>query len=199
MAVTTRLSWNEERGLQKLLGNVSLRLLSKSSVHEHLFNNCQLQGSTITVVYFSNIIIGVFIPGHYPTATEFSEPISSFCFSFQRHQATEMTTVVLEAEVKIISGELIFCSFDQKMLTIDPGKAKLSMQRSLSSKLKMFYSGNTFCECEVFRVEGMLNEIILHCGSSLSLYLLVIIELQEQGKMRGTVRFHAIKFLFHKL
>ncbi|XP_039077631.1 interferon-induced protein 44-like isoform X1 [Hyaena hyaena] len=158
MAVTTRLSWNEERSLQKLLGNVSLRLLSKSSVHEHLFNNCQLQGSTITVVYFSNIIIGVFIPGHYPIATELSEPISSFCFSFQRHKATEMTTVVLEAEVKIISGELIFCSFDQKMLSIDPSKAKLSMHRSLSSKLKMFYSGNTFCECEVFRVEGIKDD-----------------------------------------
>ncbi|XP_037004018.2 interferon-induced protein 44-like isoform X2 [Artibeus jamaicensis] len=33
MAVTTRLTWNEEKSLQKLLGSVSLTLLYKSSVH----------------------------------------------------------------------------------------------------------------------------------------------------------------------
>ncbi|XP_030883047.1 interferon-induced protein 44-like [Leptonychotes weddellii] len=34
MAVTTRLTWSEEKSLQKMLGNVSLRLLYKSSVHD---------------------------------------------------------------------------------------------------------------------------------------------------------------------
>ncbi|KAF3819699.1 hypothetical protein GH733_015208, partial [Mirounga leonina] len=34
MAVTTRLTWSEEKSLQKMPGNVSLRLLYKSSVHD---------------------------------------------------------------------------------------------------------------------------------------------------------------------
>ncbi|XP_054576682.1 interferon-induced protein 44-like isoform X2 [Eptesicus fuscus] len=56
MAVTTRMTWNEEKILQKLLGNVSLSLLFKSSVHEcsvaDMINKCNHQGSTITSTVF---------------------------------------------------------------------------------------------------------------------------------------------------
>ncbi|XP_053776880.1 interferon-induced protein 44-like isoform X2 [Desmodus rotundus] len=57
MAVTTRLTWNEEKSLQKLLGSVSLSLLYKSSVHgcsiNDMLHRCSHQGSTITVIYLS--------------------------------------------------------------------------------------------------------------------------------------------------
>ncbi|KAM9693336.1 interferon-induced protein 44-like isoform 3-T3 [Dama dama] len=63
MAVTTRWTWNEERSFQKLLGNVSLRLLYKSSVHgddiAEMQNRCRCQGSTITVIYHSDSIFGI--------------------------------------------------------------------------------------------------------------------------------------------
>ncbi|XP_042808270.1 interferon-induced protein 44-like [Panthera leo] len=164
MAVTTRLTWNEEKSLQKLLGNVSLRLLYKSSVHGHtsfsLLDRCQLQGSTITILYFYNKIIGVFIPGHYPApGKEFTEPIPSFCFSFQRNKATEMAIAVLEAEVKIASGQLTFCSFDQEMFCIDSSKTKLSIHPLLSSELGVHISSDlTYLENEVFRVEGIKDD-----------------------------------------
>lgn len=61
MAVTTTLTWNEERSFQKLLGNVSLRLLYKSSVHGEntveMQNRCRCQGPIVTVIYHSHNIL----------------------------------------------------------------------------------------------------------------------------------------------
>ncbi|KAM9693335.1 interferon-induced protein 44-like isoform 2-T2 [Dama dama] len=104
MAVTTRWTWNEERSFQKLLGNVSLRLLYKSSVHgddiAEMQNRCRCQGSTITVIYHSDSIFGIFMLGHSSEMSKsFIEPNASFFFSLQKDETMEMKSVFLNSTV----------------------------------------------------------------------------------------------------
>lgn len=202
MAVTTRLTWSEEKSLQKMLGNVSLRLLYKSSVHENktssILDKCTCQGPTVTIIYIRNTTVGIFMLGPYSkTYDHLKRPNPSFYFSYQRNIATEMRTAVLETETKIASGQLVFYSSGQEVLSVCLNDTKLSINDSLSKALGVYNRSDiSYLECEVFRVEGMLNEIILHSDSSLSLSLWVIIELQEQGKTRGTSDFTPSDFSF---
>ncbi|XP_043316817.1 interferon-induced protein 44-like [Cervus canadensis] len=187
MAVTTRLTWNEERSFQKLLGNVSLRLLCKSSVHgddiAEMQNRCRCQGSTITVIYHSDSIFGIFMLGHSSEQSKsFIEPDASFFFSLQKDETMEMKSVFLNSTVTSNSKSLIFnfSSYDNKFLSLNFSKRCINIPRSLKEKLRaksdsnfskkggiMFLeaelrgksdSDSPYLECEVFRVEGIKDE-----------------------------------------
>ncbi|XP_026353524.2 interferon-induced protein 44-like isoform X1 [Ursus arctos] len=164
MAVTTRLTWSEEKSLQKMLGNVSLRLLYKSSVHENktssILDKCTCQGPTVTIIYIRNTTVGVFMLGPYSkTYDHLKRPNPSFYFSYQRNIATEMRTAVLETETKIASGQLVFYSSGQEVLSVCLNDTKLSINDSLSKALGVYNRSDiSYLECEVFRVEGIEDD-----------------------------------------
>ncbi|KAB0388133.1 hypothetical protein FD755_003089 [Muntiacus reevesi] len=150
MAVTTRLTWNTE-SFQKLLGNVSLRLPYKSSVHGNFIaemqNRCRCQGSTITVIYHSDNIFGIFMLGHSSEMSKsFIEPNISFFFSLQKDETMEMKSVFLN-------------STNNKCLSLNFSKRCIDIPRFLKEKLRAKSDSDfPYLECEVFRVEGIKEE-----------------------------------------
>ena len=178
MAVTTTLTWNGERGFQKLLGNVSLRLLYKSSVHGEntveMQNRCCCQGPIVTVIYHSNNIFGIFMLGHSSEKSKsFIEPNDSFFFSLQKNETVEMKTVVLNSTVTISynTSEFNISSYDKQYLVLNFSTKCICIARDLEQELRvkcnpMFSS----LECEVFRVEGMLICTLLYSDSILCVW-----------------------------
>ncbi|XP_061042399.1 interferon-induced protein 44-like [Eubalaena glacialis] len=166
MAVTTTLTWNEEKSLQKLLGNVSLRLLYKSSVHgnriRNMHNSCIRQGSTITMIYSPNNIFGIFMLGHYPEMSEsFRKPNTSFCFSFQKNKTMEMTAAFLDSTSKISQNllEFQFSISPDQCLSLDLHHRIIDIPKLLVEKLGLNSAlRSRFLECEVFRVEGIKDD-----------------------------------------
>lgn len=161
MAVTTRLTWNEEKCLQKLLGNVSLSLLYKSSVHGHsiedMLARCNCQGSTITVIYSGDDIFGVFLLGHYPDIGQnFRKLNSFFYFSLQNNETTGITTEYLNTSLKITDKQLIFYFSDEKYLSLCPEKQIVYRHNLLRKELGFSYSSK-YLEYEVFQVKGIKN------------------------------------------
>lgn len=170
MAVTTRLTWNEEKLLQKLLGNVSLSLLYQSSVHgrsiKDMLARCSCQGSTITVIYLRGNIFGAFLLEHYPkTVQSIRKQNSSFFFSLQNNK----TTAFLNTSLKISDENLAFHSSNNEVwFSLVPKKCEVWLLHSLGRELAInSYDAYSYGECEVFRVEGLLNYIILHSHSCL--------------------------------
>ncbi|VCX20141.1 unnamed protein product [Gulo gulo] len=165
MRVVTRLTWSEEKSLEKMLGNVSLRLLYKSSVHGsdiHSMNNkCTHQGPTVTIIYVGNTILGVFMLGDHPEACDnLKRANPSFYFLFQKNNVTVMKTAVLETETKINSGRLVCYSSGQEVFSVHPSESSFSMVDSLRNTLGVYIrSGNKYSECEVFHVEGIRDDI----------------------------------------
>ncbi|XP_045403641.1 interferon-induced protein 44-like isoform X1 [Lemur catta] len=165
MEVTTRLTWNDEKRLQKQLGNVSLSLLYKSSVHgfglRDMVQRCSHQGSTVTMIYLKTNIIGVFMLGNYPTLSKyFEEPHYSFCFLFRsKDNITGTDTFLLNMAPEIADNQLMYRLSDETIFSLCPNNKTLYLLRSVKKKLGLF-EGRTmdpfiYGECEVFRVEGV--------------------------------------------
>nr|XP_019598916.1 PREDICTED: interferon-induced protein 44-like [Rhinolophus sinicus]XP_019598917.1 PREDICTED: interferon-induced protein 44-like [Rhinolophus sinicus] len=161
MAVTTRLTWNEEKSLQKLLGNVSLSLLYQSSVHGRsmtdMLARCSCQGSTMTVIYSRDNIFGAFLLEHYPKIDQdIRKKNSSFFFSLQNNK----TTAFLNTSLKITDEELAFQSSNhEKWFALVPKRCDVWILDSLRTELGMTgYHAISYRECEVFRVEGIANK-----------------------------------------
>lgn len=162
MAVTTRLTWKEEKSLQQLLGNVSLRLLYKSRVHgdspENMLRKCALQGSTITVIYFHNsqqdCILGYLTVIDY----DFIKPKVFFYSSFEKDETSKTKAACLNTTQKITDEELAFYSSDNKIFSVIPKNSRLFINDVLRERLGLnLYSNFKYSEWEVFRLEGMLN------------------------------------------
>lgn len=166
MAVTTTLTWNEERSFQKLLGNVSLRLLYKSSVHGEntveMQNRCRCQGPIVTVIYHSHNIFGIFMLGHSSEKSKsFIEPNESFFFSLQKNETMEMKTVVLNSTVTISynTSEFNISSYDKQYLVLNFHRKRICIARVLEQELRVKCNPMfPRLECEVFRVEGIKDE-----------------------------------------
>lgn len=160
MEVTTRLTWNDENHLRKLLGNVSLSLLYKSSVHggsiEDMVQRCSHQGYTITMTYINENMIVAFVLGNYINLRESStEPNDSLWFSLQKKNGTtEIETLFLNTAPKIIDKQLVCRLSENDIFIIGPDN-KIYLDRMMIKNLKLrFYGHLQFLECEVFRVEG---------------------------------------------
>uniref|UniRef100_A0A8C8YKQ1 Interferon induced protein 44 like n=1 Tax=Prolemur simus TaxID=1328070 RepID=A0A8C8YKQ1_PROSS len=172
MEVTTRLTWNDEKRLQKQLGNVSLSLLYKSSVHgfglRDMVQRCSHQGSTVTMIYLKTNIIGVFMLGNYPTLSKyFEEPHYSFCFLFRsKDNITGTDTFLLNMAPEIADNQLMYRLSDETFFSLCPNNKTLYLLRSVKKKLGLF-EGRTmdpfiYGECEVFRVEEFPKGINVH-------------------------------------
>ncbi|KAM9686115.1 interferon-induced protein 44-like isoform 1-T1 [Trichechus inunguis] len=164
MAVTTRLTWKEEKSLQKLLGHASLTLLYKSSVHgysiENMLQRCTYQGSTITLIYTKNNIFGAFILGHYPKIGEKSESLdSSFCFSLQKKDNTiEIATFPFNRVPEITANRLAFYFCDYTLFCLNTELKQIVIVYPLEDKAFTTPKRFHYLECEVFRVEGIKDD-----------------------------------------
>uniref|UniRef100_A0A4X1UQ71 TLDc domain-containing protein n=1 Tax=Sus scrofa TaxID=9823 RepID=A0A4X1UQ71_PIG len=164
MEVTPRLTWNEEKSLQKLLGNVSLRLLYKSSVHGNSFgtmlNKCSCQGSTILMVYLPNNVFGIFVLESYPEMSEhLKKPTTSFLLSFQKNKIMEMTAAFFNSTVDLIDNKLRFNFSQVQYVLLRSNTQNIFIPRLLGEKLGLTYDFKSqYTEYEVFRVEGMKDE-----------------------------------------
>lgn len=159
--MTSRLTWLEERSLRNLLGNASLSLLYKDSVHgcsiKDMVQRCRQQGSTITMIYLPNSIVGVLMLGDIPEIAGDSEkPCISFCFSFQKKDnITEMSTFFLNL-LKVDSAYLGFYSSGGLKFYVYPKERVISLSHLLAKELGLQSSTYSQCwECEAFRVEGI--------------------------------------------
>lgn len=129
---------------------------------------CSCQGSTITVIYYGDKIFGAFLLEHYPkTDQDIRKKYSSFFFSLHNNK----TTAFLNTSLKITDEALIFQSSNhEEWFALVPKKRKVRILYSFSTELGMtdyFNCDPSYRECEVFRVEGLLNYIIPHSHSCL--------------------------------
>ncbi|XP_012642756.1 interferon-induced protein 44-like [Microcebus murinus] len=165
MNMTTRLTWNDEKRLRKLFGNVSLSLLYKSSVHgsgvTDMVQHCSHQGSTITMIYLHHVIIGVFMLGNYPRLWErFEEPHYSFFFPFRsKDNITEMHTFPLNMAPQATDNQLTYYLSAEKVFCLCPHNKTLYLHENVIKSLGLFQrrapDRYEYLECEVFRVEGV--------------------------------------------
>ncbi|XP_017386575.1 interferon-induced protein 44-like isoform X1 [Cebus imitator] len=166
MEVTTRLTWNDEIHLRKLLGNVSLSLLYKSSAHgdsiEAMLQRCSHQGCTVTMFYINCNIIVAFMLGDYSNLYENSAELNdSFWFSVQKKDdATEIETLLLNIAPQISDKELVGRSLKKDIFLIRLYNNTIYLTDVITKKLKLdFYGFKKYLECEVFRVEGFKDNL----------------------------------------
>ncbi|XP_051022009.1 interferon-induced protein 44 [Acomys russatus] len=151
MAMRTRLTWLQEKCLQRYFGEKRFCLLYKASVQkfseQDLFSNCQDQGPTMILLYSKNCVIGVYLQYGFRKTyvsttffalqnTEFSQyargrylPASLFC------DGSDFLILLSERTVTI-SSEIC-----QKLRLLPPQQSTMSIQ-----------------ECEAFRCEELLDE-----------------------------------------
>lgn len=163
--VTTRLTWIEEKILKKLLGNASLTLLYQSNVHNRysfdMIKKCSLQGSTMTVVYLEQEVVGVFMLEDFPDKDS-KKPSTCAWFSFERNKISSgISALVLNTLVQVNSTSLQMSSTSGLTLTVDLNKERLYLNEAVIKNLGLNLKHNSpYLECEIFRVDGMYKRII---------------------------------------
>lgn len=160
MEVTTRLTWIEEKILEKLLGNASLTLLYQSSVHKHctleMTNKCSLQGSTVTVVHLKREVVGVFMLEDFPNIDS-KKPSACAWFSFERNKISSgISTSFSNTLVNVDSTDLHMLSLSGLTLTVNLRKERLYLNDAVIKNLELNLGRNSpYLECEIFRVDGI--------------------------------------------
>ncbi|EDL11942.1 histocompatibility 28 [Mus musculus] len=122
MKVTARLTWIEEKILEKLLGNASLTLLYQSSAHKNCVSEMtqkySLQGSTMTVFHLEkDVVVGVFILENFPRLVS-EKPCTCAWFSLKRNNSSGISALFLNTKVIVDSEELIIFSLDGLSLSV---------------------------------------------------------------------------------
>nr|XP_014705473.2 interferon-induced protein 44 isoform X1 [Equus asinus] len=157
MAVTTCLTWMQEKILQNHFGG-KFNLLYKASVHkfslEHLLQVCSNQGPTVTVIYSKDHVTGAFMQEGY------QEGKTSFITLFALQE-----TKILECKMKLCVPSMLFvtwtgCHRQKKYeFGIDLTGRKLHISANTSKELGLLQCESiSFEECEVFRCEDILNK-----------------------------------------
>ncbi|XP_008520683.1 interferon-induced protein 44 isoform X2 [Equus przewalskii] len=157
MAVTTCLTWMQEKILQNHFGG-KFNLLYKASVHkfslEHLLQVCSNQGPTVTVIYSKDHVTGAFMQEGY------QEGKTSFITLFALQE-----TKILECKMKLCVPSMLFVTWTgwhrQKKYEfgIDLTGRKLHISANTSKELGLLQCESiSFEECEVFQCEDILNK-----------------------------------------
>lgn len=156
MAVTTRLTWMQEKKLQKCLGGKQFSLLFKASVHESstqgLLCKCLNQGPTITVIYSDDRVIVAYMSQGYDENNKFT-----ILFTLEG-------TKILKCKIQPVSPLKVFnlrhkkCNCENKDFQIDLRKREVTMSLNTIEKLTLPQCEIvSFQECEVFRCEDLLD------------------------------------------
>ncbi|XP_023405212.1 interferon-induced protein 44 isoform X2 [Loxodonta africana] len=161
MAVTTQLTWMQEKSLQNCLGGKQFSLLYKASVHgfldQYLLQRCSNQGPTITVIYSEKYIIGAYVKDSY----EKRNKGSVIFFAFERTQNSEFeirlfkTCTNGQSTVRDCKNTLYYGNDDLYLYIY---AQYIEMKHSTTKKIGLPPGHISFQECEVFRCEDLLNE-----------------------------------------
>ncbi|XP_006206041.1 interferon-induced protein 44 isoform X1 [Vicugna pacos] len=146
MAVTTCLTWMQEKVLQNYFGEKQFSLLYKASVHDFsskgLLERCSNQGPTITVIYTGDYIVGAY------AQNDKEEYVFITLFVFQETEISECKIGPFQLSM-VFQDNCKFCvNLEKKRMYISPEtKEKLGVCGYIS-----------FQECEVFRCEDLLDK-----------------------------------------
>ncbi|XP_037356187.1 interferon-induced protein 44 [Talpa occidentalis] len=151
MAVTTCLTWTQEKRLQNYFGGKQFSLLYKATCqgfyHHGLFDKCYDQGPALIVVYSGDHVIGAYMPVGLK-----NERVPIIAFALQE---TEIS------ECKI--GSHFFSNSCRNIgpseFNIDLSNKKVNMHAETIKKLGLPQcNAISIEECEAFRLEDILSE-----------------------------------------
>lgn len=154
MAMTTSLTWMQEKKLQIGLGGKKFCLLYKASVHEislsNLFEIFCNQGPILILIYGDHVI-GAYVSENYQRET----PVSILLFAFQETKISSCNIGPYKL-VKLF-GETV-CETKDLEFYINLWTQKVTMDLKIIKKLNLPECQNiSFQECEVFRCEDLLD------------------------------------------
>ncbi|XP_007191857.1 interferon-induced protein 44 isoform X1 [Balaenoptera acutorostrata] len=150
MAMTTCLTWMQEKKLQNHFGEKQFSLLYKASVHEFssesLLQRCSKQGPIITVIHSEDHILGAYVPKSYP------EYCFIILFAFQE-------TTISQCKIGPFQLSMLFCESDRNSeFNINLEKKEVAISINTMGKLGLPQCDISFQECEVFRCEDLLDK-----------------------------------------
>ncbi|XP_029802256.1 interferon-induced protein 44 isoform X2 [Suricata suricatta] len=155
MAVTTRLTWMQEKNLQKHFGGKQFTLLYKASIHEFstraLFQRCCDQGPIVVVIYKEHNIVGVYMK----EGCKKKEKISAVIFALKENE-------ISECKIKPHFPTILFYDsgggWDELEFHVSMKAQTMTMDSATMEKLGLPQIQTTpFQECEVFRCEDLLD------------------------------------------
>uniref|UniRef100_A0A8D2JRB4 Interferon-induced protein 44 n=1 Tax=Sciurus vulgaris TaxID=55149 RepID=A0A8D2JRB4_SCIVU len=150
MALTTRLTWLQEKRLQNHFGGKQFSLLYKASVHgfsaKNLFQKCCNQGPIIIVIYSENDVTGAYVQHSYQENRE----VPIILFVLQETEILEYKIGSHIPEILIYDRYLPLSDFNQKLVAMS---SKVSEELGLPENCTA-----SFQECEVFRCEDLLDK-----------------------------------------
>uniref|UniRef100_A0A8D2DSM4 Interferon induced protein 44 n=1 Tax=Sciurus vulgaris TaxID=55149 RepID=A0A8D2DSM4_SCIVU len=154
MALTTRLTWLQEKRLQNHFGGKQFSLLYKASVHgfsaKNLFQKCCNQGPIIIVIYSENDVTGAYVQHSYQENRE----VPIILFVLQETEILEYKIGSHIPEILIYDRYLPLSDFNQKLVAMS---SKVSEELGLPENCTA-----SFQECEVFRCEGSCKKLCLN-------------------------------------
>lgn len=159
--MTSRLTWIQEKILEKLLGDASLTLLYQSSVHQNclleMTKKCSLQGSTLTVFHWEkDVVLGFFMLEDFPSSD--SEKLCNCAwFSLKKNNSSGISTLFLNTKVAVDStDQLFFLHNDSSLFVSQLGGCKLVLDKTIMKELELIPEHEPqSVECEIFRVDGI--------------------------------------------
>ncbi|XP_046299159.1 interferon-induced protein 44 [Marmota monax] len=165
MAVTTRLTWLQEKRLQHHFGGKQFSLLYKASVHEfsseNLLEKCCNQGPTITVIYSENYVTGAYLLDSLQEERE----VPVILFALQETEISEYKTGSHRLETLFYDmyrdafGYRVDIKKPPAGFWMDLGNKRVAMSSKVSEELGLPQPCTTsFQECEVFRCKDLLDE-----------------------------------------
>ncbi|KAM4806319.1 interferon-induced protein 44 isoform X2 [Urocitellus parryii] len=165
MAVTTRLTWLQEKRLQNHFGGKQFSLLYKASVHEfyskNLLEKCCNQGPTITVIYSENYVTGAYLLDSLREERE----VPVILFALQETEISEYKIGSHRLETLFYDlykdpfGFRVDINKPPAGFWMDLGNKRVAMSSKVSEELGLPQPCITsFQECEVFRCEDLLDK-----------------------------------------
>ncbi|KAG3283440.1 interferon induced protein 44 [Ictidomys tridecemlineatus] len=165
MAVTTCLTWLQEKRLQNHFGGKQFSLLYKASVHEFyskkLLEKCCNQGPTITVIHSENYVTGAYLLDSLQEEREV--PVILFALKETEISEYKIGSHRLETLFYDMYSDPFGFVVDIKKppagFWIDLGNKRVAMSSKVSEELGLPQPCITsFQECEVFRCEDLFDK-----------------------------------------
>ncbi|XP_077627210.1 interferon-induced protein 44 [Crocuta crocuta] len=156
MAVTTQLTWMQEKNLQNYFGGKQFTLLYKASVHEFsayaLFQRCCGQGPIMVVIYKGHCIVGVYMKG----GCKKEEKVSAVLFALQENKISECKIRSQLPTVWFDDGSGVWGDLE---FHVNMRKQVMTMNSATIGELGLLQMKTTtpFEECEAFRCEDLLG------------------------------------------
>ncbi|XP_023587171.1 interferon-induced protein 44 [Trichechus manatus latirostris] len=195
MAVTTQLTWMQEKVLQNCFGGKQFSLLYKATIHGSssgdLLQRCSNQGPTITVIYSETYIIGAYVQESYQQINKGSVIL----FSFQRTENSEFEIRRFKActnnDVDGQRCDRNILYYGNRDLNINIYTCYISMSYNIMKEIGLPLGDICFQECEVFRCEDLLDQRKINMVTELSKSLSS--DMRTYNPCRGLV--HQIRIL----